>query len=39
MFSQKGHIDHLETSSVYIDSLDFVDEEARDYVMWMDSLG
>ena len=37
--SKKGHIYHLETSLVYGDSLDLVDEEAKDYVMWMDSFG
>ena len=35
VFSQKGHIDPLETSPIYGDSLDIVDEKARDYVMWM----
>ena len=39
MSSQKGHIDHLETSLIYGDSPDIVDDEARDYVMWMDYFG
>ena len=38
MSNQKGHIDPLETSLVYGDSPDIVDEEAKDYVMWMDSF-
>ena len=37
--SQKGHIDPLENSLIYGDSLDIVDNEARDYVLWMDSFG
>ena len=37
--SQKDHIDHLETSLIYGDSPDIVDDEARDYVLWMDSFG
>ena len=36
MSSQKGHIDHLETSLIYGGSLQIVDDEARDYVLWMD---
>ena len=39
MSNQKGHIDPLETSVVYGDSSDLVDEEAKDYVMWIDSFG
>ena len=37
--NQKGHIDPLETSLVYGDSSDIIDEKARDYVMWIDSFG
>ena len=29
----------METSLVYVDSFDLVDEEAKNYVMWMDSFG
>ena len=39
MSSQKGHIDPLDTSLIYGDSLDIVDGEARDNVLWMDSFG
>ena len=38
MFSQKDDIDHLETSLIYGDSLDIVDDETREYVLWMDSF-
>ena len=31
-------MDPLETSIVYESSLNFVDEEAKDYVMWIDSF-
>ena len=36
--NQKGQIDPLETSLVYKDSPNIVDEEARVYVMWVDSF-
>ena len=36
--SQKDHIDPLETSLIHGDSPDIVDE-AREYVLWMDSFG
>ena len=36
---QKGHIDPLETSLAYGDYPNLVDEEAKDYVIWMDSFG
>ena len=36
--SQKDHIDPLETSLIYGDSPDIVDDEAREYVLWMDSF-
>ena len=36
--SHKGHIDPLETSLMYGDSFELVGEEAKDYVMWMDSF-
>ena len=39
VFGQKGHIDPLETSLAYGDYPDLVDEDANDYVMWMDSFG
>ena len=35
--SHKGHSDPLETS--FGDPFELVDEEAKDYVMWMDFLG
>ena len=38
--SQKDHIDpNLETSLIYGDSPDIIDDEAREYVLWMDSFG
>ena len=37
--SQKDHINPLESSLIYRDSLDIVDDEAREYVFWMDFLG
>ena len=37
--SQKDHIDSLETSLIYGDSPNIVDDEAREYVLWMDSFG
>ena len=39
MCSQKNHIDPLETSLIYGDFVDFVDDKARKYVLWMDSYG
>ena len=39
MFSQKDHIDPLETSLIYGDSLEIVNDEAREYILWMDSFG
>ena len=33
MFSQKGHIDPLETSLIYGDSSDIVDDEEKDCVV------
>ena len=36
--SQKDHIDPLETSLIYGDSPDIVDNETREYVLWMDSF-
>ena len=39
MSSQKDHIDPLETSLIYGDSPDIADDEARDYVLWIDSFG
>ena len=36
--SQKDHIDPLETSLIYGDSLDIIDDKAREYVLWMDSF-
>ena len=37
--SQKGHIDPSETSLIYRDSLDIVDDDATNYVMWIGSFG
>ena len=37
--SQKNHIDPLETSLIYGDFPDIVDDEAREYVLWIDSFG
>ena len=37
--SQKDHKDPLETSLIYGDSPDIVNDEAREYVLWMDSFG
>ena len=37
--SQKDHIDPLETSLIYGDSLYIIHNEAREYVLWMDSFG
>ena len=34
MFSQKDHIDHLESSLIYGNSLDIVDDEAQEYVFF-----
>ena len=39
MSSQKDHIEALETSIIYGDSFDIVDDEIREYVLWMDSFG
>ena len=36
--SQKDHINPLETRLIYGDSLDIVDDEAKEYVLWMDSF-
>ena len=37
--SQKDHIDPLETSLIYGDSPDILDDEAKENVLWMDSFG
>ena len=39
VISQKDHIDPLETSLIYGDSPNIVDEKAREFVLWMDSFG
>ena len=39
MTTQKDHIDHLETSLIYGESPNIVDDEVREYVLWMDSFG
>ena len=37
--SQKDQIDPLGTSLIYGDSFDIVDDEAREFVLWMGSFG
>ena len=37
--SQKDHTDSLETSLIYGDFPDIVNDEAREYIFWMDSFG
>ena len=39
MSNQKDHIDPLETSLIHGDSLDIVDDETWEYVLWIDSFG
>ena len=36
--SKKDHIDSLETSLIYGDSSNIIDDETREYVLWMDSF-
>ena len=36
---QKDHIDVLETSLIYEDSPNTVEDKAREYVLWMNSFG
>ena len=36
--SEKDHIDSLETSLIYGDSSNIIDDETREYVLWMDSF-
>ena len=37
--SQNNHIDPFETNLIYGDLLDIVDDEEKEYVLWMDSFG
>ena len=37
--SKKDQIDPLETSLIYGNSPDIVDDEVKEYVLWMDSFG
>ena len=39
VYSQKDHIDPFETSLIYGDSLAIANDEAKEYVLWIDSFG